>query len=99
MSGSYAYVRPQAVEADWLDPPLTPPRRTTAMTLATAAGTVAAGKRSITFQNVHASAASTVKGVSLAAGKSVTFTAPPGETLDAVAYDATSSSLLISSVA
>jgi hypothetical protein len=70
--------------------------RTTGISRPTGSGTVAAGAYSVSFANVHASADSTVKTVALKAGETITFDAGAvNNTLDAIAYDASSSELLI----
>lgn len=68
-----------------------------AITSSTTTGTVAAGTFSVSFNNTG-SAAATVAGGSLPAGSIVSFEAPNGGTLDAIAYDGTGTTLLISTL-
>jgi hypothetical protein len=78
--------------------PPTPVTVVPALSIVTGAGTVAAGKKSVAFLNKGLTSV-TVLGVALGAGESVSFsTSLPGETLSAVAYDATGSQLLISTL-
>jgi len=70
--------------------------RTTGISRPTGSGTVASGAYSVSFANVHASANSTVKSVTLKPGETISFDAGAvNNTLDAIAYDASSSELLI----
>jgi hypothetical protein len=72
-----------------------PEAKTTTIIRATAAGTVTAGKNSVSFGNVGAANA-TVKGVTLKPGETINFDAGAiNNTLDAIAYDATGTELLI----
>jgi hypothetical protein len=69
--------------------------RTTNILRPTTSGTVTAGKRSASFSNVG-TANATIKGVTLKPGETVNFDAGAiNNTLDAIAYDATGSELLI----
>lgn len=70
---------------------------TAAITTVSAAGNVAAGAVSAAFLNSGA-AAVTVAGGSLPAGQIVNFEAPAGGTLNAIAYDGTGSTLVISTL-
>ena len=69
--------------------------RTTNILRPTTSGTVTAGKRSASFSNVG-TANATIKGVTVKPGETVNFDAGAiNNTLDAIAYDATGSELLI----
>jgi hypothetical protein len=69
--------------------------RTTNILRPTTSGTITAGKRSASFSNVG-TANATIKGVVLKPGETVNFDAGAiNNTLDAIAYDATGSELLI----
>jgi hypothetical protein len=69
--------------------------RTTNILRPTTSGTVTAGKRSASFSNVG-TANATIKGVTIKPGETVNFDAGAiNNTLDAIAYDATGSELLI----
>lgn len=69
--------------------------RTTNILRPTTSGTITAGKRSASFSNVG-TANATIKGVTLKPGETVNFDAGAiNNTLDAIAYDATGSELLI----
>lgn len=73
--------------------------RTTGISRPTNSGTVSAGAYSVSFANVHASANSTVKTVTLKPGETISFDAGAvNNKLDAIAYDASSSELLIITV-
>lgn len=63
----------------------------------TSSGTVAAGKRSVTFI-ADSSFTGTVLGVALNASESITFTAPVGFTLGAIVYTRTAGTLRIFTV-
>lgn len=63
----------------------------------TGAGTVSAGANSVSIGNIGG-AIGTVKGVDLPVGVSVNWSASPGGTLSAVAYDATGTKFLITEV-
>ena len=69
---------------------------TTSIVVVTTAGTVASGANSITFL-VRAGIA-TIGGTSFNAGESVTFTAPENGTLNAIAYDASGGTLVITTI-
>jgi hypothetical protein len=70
-------------------------RTTNILRPANASGTITAGKRSASFSNVGTTNA-TIKGVTLKPGETVNFDAGAiNNTLDAIAYDATGSELLI----
>lgn len=70
--------------------------RTTGVSRPTSSGTIVAGAYSVSFANVHASANSTVKSVTLKPGETISFDAGAvNNKLDAIAYDASSSELLI----
>ena len=72
-----------------------PEAKATTIIRATNAGTVTAGKNSVSFGNVGAANA-TVKGVTLKPGETINFDAGAiNNTLDAIAYDATGTELLI----
>lgn len=76
--------------------PATP--RVPAMIRASAPGNVTAGKRSVSFYNAGAVAA-TVLGTPLLAGESVSFDAGSSlDTLPVIAYDGTGTDLLITSI-
>jgi hypothetical protein len=60
----------------------------------TTSGTIAAGKNSASFYNAGA-VSGTLLGVTLAVGETVSFSAPGGYVLDAIAYDATGTTFLI----
>jgi hypothetical protein len=60
-------------------------------------GTVAVGKSAVSFYNSGA-AAGILLGASLPAGASVNFTAPAGQTLSSITYDATGTTFLIGSL-
>jgi len=73
--------------------------RTPSMSTETTAGTVAAGALSVSFANIG-TASATVAGGALPQGYSVTFDAPKGDTLAAIAYTASATAtLLISKIA
>lgn len=72
-------------------------QRTSTMYSATNAGSTAAGATEISFLNSGAAAA-VVAGGSLPAGQALTFDARYPDTLGAIAYDATGTTLLISQV-
>lgn len=81
MSGSGSFIAPQAKVTGILRP--------------TSSGTVTAGKAAVSIANVGA-ANGTVKGVVIKAGETVNFNAGGiNNTLDAIAYDATSTEFLI----
>ena len=81
ISGTGSYLAPQA--------------RVTNILRVTNAGTITAGKYSASFANVG-SANATVKGVVVKAGETLNFDAGTlNNTLDAIAYDATGTDLLI----
>lgn len=67
------------------------------MTTATAAGTVAAGARSVSIAN-SGTADATVAGGSLPAGAAIAWDAPVGASLGAITYDATGTTLMIAEV-
>jgi hypothetical protein len=72
-----------------------PEAKATTIIRATTAGTVTAGKNSVSFGNVGAANA-TVKGVILKPGETINFDAGAmNNTLDTIAYDATGTELLI----
>jgi len=71
--------------------------RTTALARVTTSGAVASGAKSAGFGN-YGNANATVAGGTLAPGESVEFVAPSGDTLGAVAYDATGTVLVIAEV-
>jgi hypothetical protein len=74
---------------------LAPQTRTTNILRTSAAGTITAGRYSAAFANVG-SANATVKGITLGAGETIMFDAGTlNNTLDAIAYDGTGTSLLI----
>jgi hypothetical protein len=62
-----------------------------------ASGTIAAGRISVSFCN-FGNVAGTLLGASFPAGAFTTFSAPVGQTLLAIAYDATSTTYLITGV-
>ncbi len=70
---------------------------TAALTSSSAAGNTAAGLISASFLNSGAAAA-TVAGGSLPAGQIVNFEAPNGKTLNAIAYNGTGTTLIISTL-
>jgi hypothetical protein len=72
--------------------------RTAAMTTTTTTGNTAAGLNGVSFFN-NGSIAATVAGGSLPAGQSVTFQANGTDTIGAIAYVATGTSLLIATLA
>jgi hypothetical protein len=81
ISGTGSYLAPQA--------------RVTNILRVTNAGTITAGKYSTSFANVG-SANATVKGVVVKAGETINFDAGTlNNILDAIAYDATGTELLI----
>jgi hypothetical protein len=67
---------------------------TPGFSIQTGAGTVAAGKKGVSFFN-SGDGDATVLTVTLSAGLSISFSAQPGNVLAAIAYDATGTSLLI----
>lgn len=71
--------------------------RTASLSTVTGAGSVAAGARSVAIANAGTAPAQ-VAGSALAAGGSVEFTASDGDTLSAISYDATGTSLQIAEV-
>lgn len=71
--------------------------RAASLVSATAAGSVAAGATSAEFENAGGANA-TVAGAALPAGKKVRFVAPEADTLGAIAYDGTGTTLLIAAV-
>ena len=74
---------------------LTPKARITNILRTTSNGTIAAGKYSVSFANVG-SDDSVVKGVIIKSGETINFDAGTlNNTLDAIAYDATGTDLLI----
>ena len=81
ISGTGSYLAPQA--------------RVTNILRVTNAGTITAGKYSVSFANVG-SANATVKGVVVKAGETINFDAGTlNNILDVIAYDATGTELLI----
>lgn len=78
--------------------PVVPVIRMAALASASTAGTLAAGAMTASFANTGSAAAS-VAGGTLPAGCAVTFDVPAGNTLGAIAYDATGTTLMISTVA
>ena len=81
ISGTGSYLAPQA--------------RVTNILRVSTTGTITAGKYSASFANVGAANA-TVKGVVVKAGETINFDAGTlNNTLDAIAYDATGTELLI----
>ncbi|MBW4674670.1 MAG: hypothetical protein KME52_11770 [Desmonostoc geniculatum HA4340-LM1] len=62
-----------------------------------ASGTIAAGKSAVSFYN-SGSTLGTLLGANLPAGASVNFTAPAGQTLSSIAYDASGTTFLIGSL-
>ncbi len=78
-------------------PPPTAVIRTAALTSATAAGSVSAGCTQASFVN-SGTANATVAGGALPPGYAVTFDAPGGDTLAVIAYSASGTTLLISTV-
>jgi hypothetical protein len=81
LSGSGSFIAPQT--------------RTTNILRTSAAGTITVGRYSAAFANVGAANA-TVKGVTLGAGETIMFDAGTlNNTLDAIAYDGTGTTLLI----
>ncbi|MGF6604577.1 hypothetical protein P3T23_009333 [Paraburkholderia sp. GAS448] len=79
-------------------PPPTPVTRTAALASVTTAGSVPAGCTQASFANSGAANA-TVAGGTLPPGYAVTFDAPDGDTLAAIAYSAVGTTLLVSTVA
>lgn len=74
---------------------INPEAKVTNIIRATGSGTITAGKFSASFGNVG-SANATVKGVTLKPGETINFDAGAlNNTLDAIAYDATGTELLI----
>jgi len=74
---------------------INPKAKTTTILRPSGAGTVTAGKNSASFANVG-TANATVKGVTLKPGETINFDAGAiNNTLDAIAYDATGTELLI----
>lgn len=71
--------------------------RTPTILSTTTTGTVAAGATSVGFSN-EGTVAATVAGGSLPAGRTVSFIAPDGDTLAAIAYIATGTTLVVASV-
>lgn len=71
--------------------------RSAGLLRATASGTVASGAKSAGFGN-YGNANATVAGGTLAPGEEVEFTAPPGDTLAAIPYDATGTVLVVAEV-
>lgn len=71
--------------------------RTPALLSTTTTGTVAAGATSVGFSN-EGTVAATVAGGSLPAGRTVSFIAPDGDTLAAIAYIATGTTLVVAEV-
>jgi hypothetical protein len=71
---------------------------TLTVTVATGAGTVAAGAKQVGFA-VTGAAAATIAGASVPAGTSFSVDAPGGTTIDAVTYDATGTTLVITRLA
>jgi hypothetical protein len=67
---------------------------TPSFTSATSSGTVSAGKLSVAITN-FGDASGTLLGNSFPAGASISFTAPRGQTLGAIAYNATGTTFLI----
>lgn len=61
------------------------------------AGTIAAGSNAVAIANVG-NAAGTVKGVSLPAGASINWSGNSGDVLDAIAYSATGTTFLITTI-
>jgi hypothetical protein len=75
---------------------LAPQTRVTNIVRSSASGTITAGKYSASFANVSTTTNSTVKGVTLKPGETINFDAGAlNNKLDAIAYDGTSSELLI----
>lgn len=72
-------------------------QRTPAFVSTSSSGTVTAGKQSIAIANIGSSAGA-VLGVSLPAGASISWAANNSDTLDAVAYNATGTTFLITTV-
>jgi hypothetical protein len=70
--------------------------RTPSMITETSAGTVAAGALSVSFANIG-TASATVAGGAPPKGYSVTFDAPKGDTLAAIAYTASATAPLLNS--
>lgn len=75
----------------------TPETLAASLATATAAGTVAAGAKMVSVKNTGAAAA-TVAGGSLPAGETVTWVAPDGAVLGAVAYTGSASAALLIAV-
>ena len=74
---------------------LAPQTRTTNIIRTSAAGSITVGKYSAAFANVGAANA-TVKGITIGAGETIMFDAGTlNNTLDAIAYNGTGTSLLI----
>lgn len=71
--------------------------RTPTILSTTTTGTVAAGATSVGFSN-EGTVAATVAGGTLPAGRTVSFIAPDGDTLAAIAYTATGTTLVVASV-
>ena len=71
--------------------------RTPTILSTTTTGTVAAGATSVGFSN-EGTVAATVAGGALPAGRTVSFIAPDGDTLAAIAYTATGTTLVVASV-
>lgn len=96
--GPLVYVNPQYVLNDILLQ-VTAASRTPTMTRTTGAGTVTAGKRSVSFRNAGTITA-TVLGASLLPGETVNFDAGAlKDTLGAFAYNANGTDLLITTIA
>jgi len=75
---------------------LAPEARVTNILRSSTTGTITAGKYSVSFANMSTTTNATVKGVILKPGEAVNFDAGAlNNTLDAIAYVATSSDLLI----
>jgi hypothetical protein len=75
----------------------TPVVRTPAMSRVTAAGTVAAGKQEVSIYNAS-NVVGTVLGANLKPGERVSFIAKAGDTVGAIAYDATGADFLITTL-
>lgn len=93
------YVNPQYVLNNILLQVAAVSNRTPTMTRTTGAGTVTAGKRSVSFRNAGTITA-TVLGANLLPGETVNFDAGAlKDTLDAFAYNANGTDLLITTIA
>ena len=75
----------------------TPTQRTPGILTTSTSGTITSGAKSIAIANTGVSTG-TVKGVILPSGISIAFSASSADTLNAVAYDATGTTFLITEV-